>query len=1423
MPAPTRPSAGSRQAAGFCLAASLVVVAGGAQAGSQPAAPALARVIHGHTVRSFDAAEGLKVGFLLSVVQAPDGRIWFGGEAGLQWYDGLRMRLVQPLGDRQGHASMFPRVSLLRPAADGSVSFNWGHDLMHMDRHGGIRMAARDGGGWAEPSTDPHHVSRLGAHAYWCAREDGSIVRLGQSPEFDLTVFDSTTGRSRAMPYQSPPQAVSDRMRCDGDWVYWLESDQITTAMAFNTTTGTQRRVEVPQMNSMRREESADWRDRLVVIDHRDVLISVAGRLMHVDFAAESLRPDAELTRDVRSGLDQNEIDNGLRIFDGPRKGLFWAAAAGSHALLVDSSRHSAPQKLDAGWMPGRRQPATPSKIRWIQDTEHEGRRTRWLLRGDWVQAVLLNEGLPAVSYAVHLDDTARASSDIDSLCETAQGDVWLVDANHRLVVMPSGAPYRLLSTPLKTVSWALHCSGDGSVWLFSEGDLYNAVPDGIGHYRYHRYRLPAIDTRWIGITAESDATLILARRNHLYRFSKKTGTVQELSAAGMPTSNVEVTPSPKAGPEGRRDMILLGNQNDIYTLRSGASEVQRLNYEPPLDSPATLGTLVWLSERRIAAVEVTGVVHLLSVSADGLSAQRSRLSDGRALEGRAVYCGARESDQAFWVSTTEGVARFETDSGQYTVLGSAGGVQWGDFNGPACSQQEATGHIWMGALDGWVRLKPADYPAPRSQYQALFNRATIGMRELEVGPAGLTLNETENLLRIEIGMRGNALVPSPSLLYRMEGIDSDWRHADPRQPIEYAGLAAGRYRLLARFSGPQHQALEAAQLHFTVQPPAYRSIAAQWAYGLFAVVFGTAWQVQRRGRLRERERQIAQVVESEARLSMALAASSSVMWDEISYHTLRTDAPWLGYDAEAISGDVEVFAQLIHPQDRPKYQEALQACREGQATQLHLEYRLRHREGHYLWVQDVGRVTAPGAGLDQPCRMTGTFHEITRVKTIEDELRVMATQDSLTGLPNRRECARLLDAALLGGPGGTSGVAVLFFDLDRFKLLNDSMGHAFGDRVLTQVAEGVQARLPLNATLCRLGGDEFVIILRDTHEADALRVGQSVLDAVCAMDQVGGVDVRISASVGIALHPQHSSDRKTLLQFADSAMYDAKTSGRGCVRLFDPQKAAGILERPHIESALSLGIERREFGMVYQPKVRLSDGRCVGFEALLRWRQEAFAHVRLGQVIDILETSGLIDSVGEWALTQACRDLAACTPAMAEGLGMAVNISALQLAKPGFPDRVAAILRATGVMPSQLELELTETVLAGTTASMLTQMEALRAMGVRVAIDDFGTGYSAMSYLLDLPVSTVKIDKSFVDRIDHELKAAQVCRSIIGLAQNIGLEVVAEGVERQAQLKALSKMNCPVVQGFLFSEPFEARLLPFWSAPEWHCAEAVH
>ena len=432
-----------------------------------------------------------------------------------------------------------------------------------------------------------------------------------------------------------------------------------------------------------------------------------------------------------------------------------------------------------------------------------------------------------------------------------------------------------------------------------------------------------------------------------------------------------------------------------------------------------------------------------------------------------------------------------------------------------------------------------------------------------------------------------------------------------------------------------------------------------------------------------------------------------------------------------------------------------------------------------------------------------GTYEDITERKVAEQRIQFLAYYDDLTGLPNRTLLQDRLIKALASARRQKNKVALLFFDLDRFKTINDSLGHSVGDLVLQQVAERLKKWAREQDTVARVGGDEFLIVLTAVKEpADAAVAAERLMNVMTAEFVVQGRSLGISCSVGISIFPEHGAEGETLIKNADAAMYSAKERGCNNFQFFTKDMNANAVERLTLESGLRLALDKKELFLMYQPQIEIATGRIIGLEALLRWQHPELGLVPPDKFIRIAENSGLIMPIGEWVLRTACSQTRKWQDEGLPAVSVAVNVSAVQFRQAGFCELIRRVLHETGLAPQYLELELTENLLLSNEDVMLSVLQELKALGLKLAIDDFGTGYSSLSYLRQFPVGKLKIDRSFIRDIAVNPDDVAITTAIISMAKSLNLKVIAEGVEDEAQMTFLRAHQCDEIQGYYFSKP---------------------
>jgi diguanylate cyclase (GGDEF)-like protein/PAS domain S-box-containing protein len=467
-------------------------------------------------------------------------------------------------------------------------------------------------------------------------------------------------------------------------------------------------------------------------------------------------------------------------------------------------------------------------------------------------------------------------------------------------------------------------------------------------------------------------------------------------------------------------------------------------------------------------------------------------------------------------------------------------------------------------------------------------------------------------------------------------------------------------------------------------------------------------------------------------------------------------------------------------------------------------ESEVYRKDGSTIWISENARAVFDPPGT--VAHYEGTVEDITERKHYQARIEQQANHDELTGLANRSLLKDRLQQSILTAASYGTRLAVAFVDLDRFKFINDSLGHQVGDQLLKEMSSRLKSCVREWDTVARLGGDEFVLLLNGTTSADSVQIAvERMLSVVGEPWTTAQGEFQVTSSIGVAMYPDDGTDAETLLKHADAAMYRAKENGRNSFQFFTAEFNAQMTERLELESKLRRALEREQLLLHFQPRVDLTSGRVISAEALLRWQIPGEAMIPPARFIPLAEETGLIVTIGRWVLQAACAQNKAWQDAGLPHLAISVNVSARQFLQENFVDVVAEVLRDTGLEARYLELEITESMVMHDAQRLMEMLDQLKELGVQIALDDFGTGYSSLSYLKRFAVDRLKIDRSFVKDVTTNADDAAIVRTIIALGHNLGLKVIAEGVETQEQLAFLRRNLCDEMQGYFFSPPLES------------------
>jgi diguanylate cyclase (GGDEF)-like protein/PAS domain S-box-containing protein len=561
---------------------------------------------------------------------------------------------------------------------------------------------------------------------------------------------------------------------------------------------------------------------------------------------------------------------------------------------------------------------------------------------------------------------------------------------------------------------------------------------------------------------------------------------------------------------------------------------------------------------------------------------------------------------------------------------------------------------------------------------------------------------------------------------------------------------------------------------------------------------------------------------QSEERFRLVARATNDAIWD---WDIVANTVWWsegirtlFGYPNGGVRVEGEWWKGRIHPEDEERVSSSVQAFLEGNAKFWSDEYHYRRADDSYALVIDRAFILRDDEG--KAVRMIGSMMDITERRRAEEKINYLAYYDPLTGLPNRTLFEDRLPQALSLAKRNEQMVAVMLLDLDRFKSINDTLGHTAGDWLLRDVAERLTRCLRGSDTVARFSGDGFSLLLPQISsredasriakraQKNALEIAQNVLEVLKAPFRLDGHELYITASMGIGLYPNDGKDPQTLLKNAGAALNSVKAQGGNSYQFYTGSLNANAVEQLNLESGLRRALEREEFVLHYQPQVDIGSGRIVGVEALLRWQSPELGFVSPSDFISLAEKNGLIVPIGEWTLRTACLQNRLWQQEGLPPIRVSVNISPRQFDQPNLMATVSRILKESGLDPQYLEFELTEGSIMKNAERAIVTLHKLKEMKIQIAIDDFGSGYSSLSYLKRFPIDRLKIDRSFVSEATSDPTDAAIIMAIIALGQNLKLKVIAEGVETEEQLRFLRLLRCDEMQGYLFSKPLPAEAL---------------
>ena len=544
---------------------------------------------------------------------------------------------------------------------------------------------------------------------------------------------------------------------------------------------------------------------------------------------------------------------------------------------------------------------------------------------------------------------------------------------------------------------------------------------------------------------------------------------------------------------------------------------------------------------------------------------------------------------------------------------------------------------------------------------------------------------------------------------------------------------------------------------------------------------------------------------QSEERYKLALLGSHDGIWDwdivNDSYYYSEKWANMLGYTKKTLPLANRSWKELIHPMDLELFEKVVNDYITKKTDRYKCEYRIKRKDNSYIWVSDVGAATWDEQGL--PIRMVGSHTDITEQKKALEQIHQLAYYDDLTKLPNKFALQEQINKLCKDN----DKFAIIFISLDNFKSINDLFSHTIGDSLLKKLSSELSSLANGNDQfLYRWGGDEFVILLKNIdNDSDLINYLETLAKFINRTITINENEIFISASIGACLHPRDGKNLEELIKNSNAAKYHAKTSGKNTYKIYCPELFLKVMEQITLERELRLALKRNEFQVYYQPRISIKDNKLVGAEALLRWVKPNGTIISPLKVIPKAEETGLIVPIGEFVIKSSCQQLKNWLDKGYSDLTISINLSVKQIEDPNLIDYIRSAIEETGVKPSNLEFEITESAAINDLNQTLKLLKELKDMGIKVLLDDFGTGYSSLNFLRLLPVTTIKIDKSFIDKVLEDSMERTIVQSLISLAHAIRMNVIAEGIEQISQLCFLKEISCDEAQGFYFSRPIPA------------------
>ena len=544
-----------------------------------------------------------------------------------------------------------------------------------------------------------------------------------------------------------------------------------------------------------------------------------------------------------------------------------------------------------------------------------------------------------------------------------------------------------------------------------------------------------------------------------------------------------------------------------------------------------------------------------------------------------------------------------------------------------------------------------------------------------------------------------------------------------------------------------------------------------------------------------------------EERYRLALDGANDAIWElDLENHKFFVSDKFYemtGYKRNSKHKIKYLFNNLIHPKDKSKAKDALLEHINNNTPLYQSEFRIKKEDDSYIWIYNRGKALRNENG--QATKLAGSITDITDRKVSEKKILYMAHYDELTNLPNRSYFMNKVDEKLIMAEKNNTKFVILFIDLDNFKIINDTLGHDLGDMLLKNISNKFKNLIYKSDLVCRLGGDEFVILHKFEKEEDIILIADKIIDMFKNSFEIADKQIFITASIGISVYPEDGNDVKSILKNSDAAMYKAKELGKNRYAFYDKAMFLKLQRKNQIQNILRKVIENNELLLYFQPQYNPNNNEIFGFEALLRLKSKELGFISPMEFIPVAEETGYINSIGKWVLEEAVKQCLKWIKSGFKFKSISINISAAQLNQPNFYNMICDTINKYKIDPTLIELEITETLLMQSIDANIKILDKLMKMGIRIALDDFGTGYSSLNYLREIPISTLKVDKSFIDNMTSNTKEGKIIKNILEMAHSMDLKVIAEGVENEQQLMTLKNMNCDYIQGYYYSKPLPA------------------